>query len=540
MIEEKEITNVIDIDNLKKTCSETIDTICEKYKNNEYILGRINTHINTILSTTIENELKTYEERIERHNTLTLEQTNFIQVFLSKNNYYYLHSNTTFYEYDGVHYKITKEDDILHSLLSAISKERVLLDWKHKTKINIMKQIKERNLLKSIPESDTIQNVLNILCPLIFSTKDEAKYFLTIYGCNILKKPSVNNLVFLVHPHTKKMLTDIDKFANYFIGVSNLSSNFMTKYHENHDYNVCRLLNSNINYNSSILLEHLKIFGLDLLCVAAHYSNRYESSDNYIDNKSYHNLRTYTYYLRDNKQDYIVNNFCNKYIEKCAPENGCLIQWKNLHYVWKQFLSSMNFPNIIYSNNLKNILKMKYEYNEETDVFLNVTTKFLPFVSDFIKFWETTITHENINNDNLTFEYELDEICGLFKFWKGSSGNMNEQEVIKILKHFFPTIEIIEDKYIIAVKCSLFDKTTDIKGSLEMLKKDNQEFLPKSIISFEDLYTYYNNYYKTIEVDSNVPRFIVSKRYFENYISKHLEKYVVYNNFITCEWFNEN
>lgn len=531
--------NQNDYNILKTNCHKTIDEICEKYKNNEYILGRINTHINTVLSTTIESELKSYEERIERHNNLTIEQNNFIQIFLNKNNYYYLPSCGLFYEYDGTHYMIAKEDDIIHNLLCAISKERVLLNWKHKTKINIMKQIKERNLFKSIPELDTIQNILNLLCPLIFSTKDEAKYFLTIYGANILKK--TNNLVFLVHPHTKKILTEIDKYANYFIGISNLSGNFMTKYHETHDYNICRLLNSVSSCNIGFFLEQLKIFGLDLFCVAAHYSNRYELSDNYIDNKSYNNLRTYTYYLRDNKQDYIVNNFCNKYIEKCDPENGCFIQWKNLHYVWKQFLSSMGLPNIIYSNNLKNILKTKYEYNEETDAFLNVTTKFLPLVGEFIKFWETTMTTENTNTNkyNPSLEYELDEICGLFKFWKGSSGNMNEQEVIKIMKHFFPTIEIIEDKYIIGVKSILFDKTMDIRGSLEILKKDNAEFLPKSIISFEDLYTYYNNYYKSIENNANVPRFIVSKRYFENYISEELQKYVVYNNFITCEWFQE-
>ena len=156
---------------------------------------------------------------------------------------------------------------------------------------------------------------------------------------------------------------------------------------------------------------------------------------------------------------------------------------------------------------------------------------------------------DEINSLNdLEEELEIDELCSLFKNWVKqqneeillSSGNISEENVVKILKHFFPNIEIIEDKYIIGVKCILFDKTTVIKDSLEMLKKDNQEFLPKSIISFEDLYTYYNNYYKTIEIDSNVPRFIVSKRYFENYISKHLQKYVIYDNFITCEWFKEN
>lgn len=526
--------DVNELEQLKDACHKTIDSICEKYKNNEYILNRIYTHVNVNLSTTIENESKIYEERIERYNTLTLEQNNFIQVFLSKNNYYYLHNCGTYYEYDGMHYKIVKEDDIVHNLLTEISKERVLLDWKHKTKINIMKQIKERNLFKNIPESDTIQNILNLLCPLIFSTKDEAKYFLTIYGNNIFKKST--NLVILVNPHTKKMLNELDKFASYFIGMSNLSSNFMTKYHENHDYSICRLLNSNPNYNNSFFTQQLKIFGLDLLCVAVHYSLRYETSDNYIDTKSYNNLRTYTYYLRDNKQENIVDNFCNKYIEKCAPENGSSICWKNLHYVWKQFLSTMNFPNIIYSNNLKNILKTKYEYNDETDTFLNITTKFLPLVADFTRFWETTITPVS---DNLgVYEYEIDELCSLFKLWKNQSGNINEQEVIRILKHFFPSTEIIEDKYILGIKCSLFDKTTYIKNSLEMLKNNKSEFIAKSIISFEELYTYYNSYYKTLDININTPRIVVSKRYFENYLLVNLSKYVVYNNFISCEWLN--
>ena len=44
---------------------------------------------------------------------------------------------------DGKDYFIVKEDDILHKLLSTISKERTLLQWKHKTKAIIIKQIKE-------------------------------------------------------------------------------------------------------------------------------------------------------------------------------------------------------------------------------------------------------------------------------------------------------------------------------------------------------------------------------------------------------------
>ena len=550
-----------DIEKLKNTCINTIHSLYEKYQNNEYILSRIYTHINTNLSTTIENELKTYEERIERHNMLINEQTNFIQVFLNKNQYYYLPNCSSFYEYNGKKFSIIKEDVILHKLLSEISRERILMDWKHRTKLNIMKLIKERTLFKCIPETKTIQMVLNLLYPLIFSSKDEVKYFLTIYGDNILKKN--NNLIFLVNSHTKKMVSEMDKYANYFIGYNNISYNFMTKYHENHEYINCRIINSNLNYNHDLFKQQLKNYGLDIICVAVHYSNRFENSDNYINLKSDNNLKNFTYYLKNNTQESIIDNFCNKYIEKSPAENNCSIQWKNLHFLWKQFLSNSSFPNIIYSNNLKNILKSKYQYNDDSDCFINITTKFLPLVSEFIKFWENTMIYlsknDNENNKIMIYDFEIDEICHLFKYWKDSSisGNINEQDVVKILKHFFPNVELIDDKFVVNIKSSLFDKDVDILISLNQLKQeyknkqnkllnnklvdqfDNITNEVNQLISFEEAYTFYNTYMNNeLKNNNNYNfKFIVSKNYFEKYINNNLSEYVIYDNFITNEWY---
>jgi hypothetical protein len=114
-----------------------------------------------------------------------------------------LQNNNFFYEYDGEKYLIVKEDDVIHKLLSTISSDRVLLQWKYKTKINIIKQIKDRSLFSSIPETDTIQNVLNVLYPAVFASKNSAKYFLTIIGDNILKKQS--QLIFLVSQKMKQI-----------------------------------------------------------------------------------------------------------------------------------------------------------------------------------------------------------------------------------------------------------------------------------------------------------------------------------------------
>jgi hypothetical protein len=301
-----------DNDNIESKCYQTITDLIQKYKDNEYMMQRINNHIVTYLPNTLDVELKNHEKRINRNNFLTNEQNIFIQVFLSKNKYFYLPNNNFFYEYDGERYLIVKEDDIIHKLLSTISQDRVLLQWKHKTKMNIIKQIKERSLFSSIPESDTIQNVLNVLYPSIFSTKNSAKYFLTIIGDNILKKNQ--HIIFLVSQKMKQFLNELDNVAFSSIGNSNSTNNFMTKYHENHSYENCRLIIINDNFSNGVWRELLKKIGLDLVCVSVHYSKRYENSDNFIDNKSDEELKTYSYYIKNTNSNSIVSEFCSKYI----------------------------------------------------------------------------------------------------------------------------------------------------------------------------------------------------------------------------------
>lgn len=543
------ITEELIKESIEVKCVETIKSLIDKYKDNEYMTQRIYNHIVNYLPNTLDNEDKNHEKRVIRNNFLTNEQQIFIQVFLSKNKYFYLQNNNFFYEYDGEKYLIVKEDDVIHKLLSTISNDRVLLEWKHKTKLNIIKQIKERNLFSSIPESDTIQNVLNVLYPAIFSSKNSAKYFLTIIGDNILKKNS--HIIFLVSPKMKQILNELDNVALSSIGNNNTANNFMTKYHENHSYENCRLIKINENFSNEVWRELLKKIGLDLLCVAAHYSKRYESADNFIDNKADEELKTYTYYLKNTCPNNIVVEFCNKYIIDSNSE--CKMEWKNLHFVWKQFLSSCNLPNVIYSNTLKNILKEKYTYVDETDSFIGITSKYLPVHSDFIKFWENTITIQtivsdtnidanNLNsiNNHLLFdnEFEIDELCSLFKCWSKqnteqlmSNGHISEENILKILKHFFPSAEIIEDKFVLNINCSMWNKINDINSSFAYIKEQIKNEHKLALISFDDAYNYYYKF-----CNSNSFKFIVSKRYFEKYLYFKLSDHIVYEKFIETEW----
>ena len=68
-------------------------------------------------------------------------------------------------------------------------------------------------MFKSIPESKTIQNVINFLYPTILNSKEEAKYFLSIIGDNILKKNK--NIIHYFSGDSKSFVTALnDKFCN--------------------------------------------------------------------------------------------------------------------------------------------------------------------------------------------------------------------------------------------------------------------------------------------------------------------------------------
>ena len=184
-----------------------ITDLFQLYDGNTYAVARLESYINNLPNWII-SDINNYEKRVNRTNELSNEQEIFCKIFLSKHKYFYLPSNNCFYEYDDKTYKIIKDDDIHYQLLSTITTEGKLLQWKYKTKAHIVRLIKERNLFKSTPETYTIQTVLGFLQTTLFDTKNGAKYFLTILGDNILKKNS--DFIFITTQNTKKILNLID------------------------------------------------------------------------------------------------------------------------------------------------------------------------------------------------------------------------------------------------------------------------------------------------------------------------------------------
>jgi len=616
-----------------------IEDLYTKYKNYPYVLHRLNLHIENLPST-LEQDAENYEKRQSRTALLNSEQKTFIQVFLKKHQYFYYSPNNTFFEYDNKHYSKIKEDDILYNLLTGISKDDILIQWKYKTKANVIKLIRERNLLKSIPETYTIQRILKFLSPSIFKTKNETKYFLTILGDNILKKKNSN--LYLTNPTTKKLLNEIDYLASVFLGLNNVNGNFITKYHENNDYENYRLINTIDTISIEFIQEIIRKLGLDLLCVACHYSTRFTNSDHFLETKIEDELKNRVLFLKMNTPKTIIDAFCDQYIEQLhnvktddslnvnvnvnvkAKKMNYSITWKNMHFIWKKFLSNMGMPNIIFYNTIKNILKERFEYDEHNDTFYDVTSKYLPVVSEFIRFWDDTIIYDIEFNDlivtdgngslqlasplcspvdyyllntydpttnvvietnEFTNELEIGEILVMFKYWCKTNNSdipttimslstFYKNEIIKILRHFYPNIKILDNKFITNIQCTLWNKNKDIDNALEQLKTTYKKQNKDVIIDFSDAYYFYavyvsklNNGKSTVNVEindgyteleftmendhenepetlqeseHNIKHIVVNKRYFEEYLKFSLSKYIVFDNFISTEWYTEN
>jgi hypothetical protein len=537
-----------------------LEEVYTKYIGNDYIIGRIKSHI-TNLENVLENENKKNDDRIIKYNELSLEQENFCKVFLNKHQYYYMMHSSLFYEYDNKHYKIVSEDEIQHTLLSSLTDQPKLSQWKHKTKQMIIKQIKESNLLKSTPESYTIQSVINNFSS-IFESKIHTKYFLTIIGDCILKKNYENK--YFVNNRLKKLITLIDDIC-YIISGTKILNNFITKYHENHKLVDYRLIKSIPNFIvNDIITDIVNTFGIDIICVACYYSERYGSSDNYIltvcDDES---VQSKILYFKNNpSEEYIFNQFTNEYITQTNNNFDATISWKNLQYLWIHFLNSTELPNVIYSDKLKDLLLKKYKtmntINEEkiinVDVsnntihtnnilFYGITSKYLPSISSFLKFWEKYVYVLDQNTvDNIpTEQYEVDELILLYKS-VNKNVSISDKDIINIIKYYFcdthSYIQVIDNKYIIGIHCSLWNKPQDIKDFLNDYKPIIDA--SQTIIAFSDLYSSYKIYIKAKTTIEAKHYHIINKNYFEAFICGYLSEYIMYDTFVSCEWFTNN
>jgi hypothetical protein len=420
------------------------------------------------------------------------------------------------------------------------------MDWKHKTKISLIRRIKDRHLFKQVlPETETIQKILSALSPNYFLTRNEAKYFLTCIGDNILKKNT--ECIYYVSPAAKQNLMKLDLLYGMVDGHNNLTSNFITKYSDTVSLSNCRLIRMR---NSSSLsdnwFEMLKENSLNLLCVAAHYSKAHKNADTFLEKRE--ELRTYALFMKNNTPQQMVDKFCNECVTVGVDDAivthsklKAVMSWRNVQYIWKRFRSDFALPCVVSNTTLKTLLIEKYPYDPDTDTFTNLTSKHLPVVSDFMTFWSATIKPSSPSN-KLANDYEVDELSALFRayFLENkdvcvSNGRIIDDDILNILRYYYTDIEISSNKFILRIECSMWNKTATVVNILEKAKKYFNETLTDCddrTIAFDDLYIYY--------VKNREESFVMSKSYFENYIDYLLKDYIVYTHVVSEKWLDDS
>ena len=333
-----------------------------KYADDEFMWGKLVAHI-TQLPAVMDAVNQARDDKEQRRQTLITASDEFIEQFLNESPHYYYNPNVElFFVYDAdaeCNYSVINEDDILHPILTKITCNRELMPWKYKIKNQVLRRIKDRSLLTSIPESQTIQRTLNMLCPTMFRTRDCAKYFLTVIGDAILKKTVYiddeggKELIYIAAPKARHFIKGLSQECATLFGTSLLSA-FKFKFYE-YAFSECRLMDMN-DVAIDPFLAPFKHRLIDIFCVAAHYSQRYENAEQFLnmqckDNETYHRVL----YLKHHPEDVLVD----KFVETCtepSPQSNMSISWKNMLYLWKVFIDEERIPNVFFTHSLKSRL----------------------------------------------------------------------------------------------------------------------------------------------------------------------------------------
>ena len=533
---------------------------------NEYILERIHTYVKTQLPQSIKNYQTAHSERETRKKSLALVADEITESFLNRTKYFYCPASELYFTYNNqVRYSLIHEDEIHHRILlnftasssmagSSTSSSATASAAKYRIKNKIIKSIQSRDILSSIPESRTIQNVIGQLYPALFRTRDHAKYFLTILGDVLLKKSAP--LVYFIPPVAKEFIKDLGgECYSLFGSASNaFTTAFKFKYYE-HQYKDCRVVDINApatpssasllssppgSRNAGFRLSHmpdLKSTVIDVFCVAAHYSHRFGSADDFLRlHCKTPEVGAHAWFLRDRTEQQIIHEFVEYATEPASADHE--ISMTNMLYLWKMYLSEFRLPTMFFAATLRAKLA---EYasvsvasvaSEVSDAFPHRTSRYLPVVSQFRQFWGE---HCIVNDTEI--ELEIDELSTLFKDYTASAGSASasasasDTTLLGILRHFYPDIIIEDDKYILNVGCRLWNKNAEIN---EYLLQFKEQCISHNLSFPQPLYNAYEYYCGRCYAATK--RRIISKRYFEKYFMEEYSEYLDENSMITINW----
>tara|TARA_B100000963_G_scaffold359788_1_gene388189 strand:+ start:1892 stop:3397 length:1506 start_codon:yes stop_codon:yes gene_type:complete len=494
-----------------------ITQLHEKHKKSPKTLDKLTYYVEKQLPALLDK----YDAQEKRRIFLEKESKRYINSFLSQpdHQYFYINNTDTFIEYNGCDYKIIPEDNLWFKILNDITEKKTLLEWKQKIKSKIIDFIKIKKLLSSIPESQTIQNMINFFTPILFTNKEKVKYFFAIIGDNILGKSNQNN--YFVQEKSKEFFEILENLSGYYFDNKlNISNNFKFKY-RGQSYNNSRLIyfTNNIK-NKSVWFSFIKENFLNFIVLCSHYSSRYINAENYSLQRN-DSFKNEVFYLKKNTKEQIIDNFINKFTHSDEKNK---IHTTDMQFLWNMFLKEKNIENIIYKVELENILRNKLTYSSGN--YLNLHTIHANEIKIFKSFFDKHIIYEDDD------ELEISEIHKILQ--TNNECNITENLLEDLISHY-TSYRSEDGKTINNISCNLWDKHQEILEAFENKFNKPDVILnnTNNYISIYDTYILYCKY-----SNNNNKILTVSKKYFEKQIIKLIPNEFIWNNNILLTYWN--
>lgn len=368
--------------------------------------------------------------------------------FFSEFNVYYIQTSDLYVYYKENQYILLAENDVLHLMLKHLSLYTMNTSLKQQIKYKIHKKIKENSIYNTIPNSMTLQSVLSFLHPLVFPSKNGAKYFMTTLGDIMMKK---TNLYYFLDPSMKPFIQTLHKWVSTYF-CSNQLANFKFKFYE-HDPSLSRIMKTHpINFQ---YLKCEDTFYINLLCCSIHYSNRFTNGDLFLEDRTNLQLREEVLWIRDTKKEDLIQDFVKTYFQTSETN----IHETDMLFLWKQYIKEKNCINI-FQKNIQQDLSQSIPY--QSPYFLRLTSMKMPYVKKFIHFWG-----KYMYSDTSEKFLELTEISSLFMEVHQKYTDITEQKIKDILQYYYPEIILHENRYINHMGCSFWNKKEDLKHFLQ-------------------------------------------------------------------------
>jgi len=503
----------------------------DNYESNPIIVNKIHEYLDKHVPRALELFIERQAAQLKRKQALEKNSQIYIDKFLNNpdKQYFFIPQSNVFIFYDGENYKIINEDDIWHTLLRDISTKDNLKPWKHKIKNSVIKIIKDKSITSSIPESCTIQHIIQHLTPILFKSKSEAKYLLTLLGDNILRKNT--NISHFMRIESNEFMIVLQDHIQCMLGSQcTPCSTFKFKYYKQ-DYKECRIL----NFNDAVRIKScwegfIKNNVLNIIAVATHYSNQFQTAENYIrlhcqNQEVIHSIC----YLSNTTEDILIKKFIDEWLEDSNDSGE--ITWNEMYYLWKSFIrTTCNFPIMpIILKNLKAKLSYNLKYEASNDAYKMIISPKLSYVKIFQKFWnENIIAGED--------EFEVSELWSLYLNWIApkniKTNEINEEKLLFLIEHFSQA-PMIGGKIVPCIKCNLWDKQEEMREILNQLKLDYNFYQNDDV----QIYKLYKDYCKKI-LEGTTHK-TVSKKYFEKYITKIIPSEYIKDNKLLKEYWTD-